>query len=111
MNVLHHHDIIIILFIEPPLEETPPLNPFGAPPVNPFDNPPPPSSDKISVKTTWLPDVEFVDCNDVPVSTERVDNADVIGVRICHWLCDVVSLYYIVVFLCSMVSTLSKVSP
>lgn len=83
MNVLHHHDIIIILFIEPPLEETPPLNPFD-PPANPFDNPPPSTSDKISVKTTWLPDVEFVDCNDVPVSTERVDNANVIGVRTCH---------------------------
>ena len=37
-------------------------------------------SDRTSVKSTWLPDAEFVDCHDISVSCDRVDKADVIGV-------------------------------
>lgn len=75
-----------------------PQNPFDEQPPpaeNPFDEQPPPSTTAPADTCTegknsalidsWLPDVQFVDNNDVPVSRDRIDSADVIGV--CTYLC------------------------
>ena len=36
---------------------------------------------RTSVKNTWLPDIELVDSNDIAINVDRLDKADVIGVR------------------------------
>lgn len=73
------------------VDKQPPTEPQDGSTSNPFDEPakeqsPPPTSPgrNAALVSTWLPDAQYVDCHDVGVGNERVDSADVIGVRLTY---------------------------
>lgn len=65
-------------------------SPFDEPPPsqNGIDEQSPPPSEpagpgkNAALISSWLPDAQYIDCNDTQIGKERVDSADVIGVSL-----------------------------